>query len=92
MRFCFSNLFNFALQHVAIATAWKHLNIIPVHKGKSMSGSCNYYLISVVPVIVKVMEKHFCSPNQLPNAKVQPLKRGIQNVPKIAVTDLAISQ
>ena len=52
-----TTLYNKSLKTGVFPDDWKRCNVTPVHKGASSSAPGNYHPISVVPVVVKILEK-----------------------------------
>ena len=50
-------IFNMSIRSGSIPRAWKQSNVSPIHKGGSCDDPGNFRLISVVPIIAKVLEK-----------------------------------
>jgi len=52
-----TTLFNKSLSTGTVPQAWKHANIIPIHKKGSKTQASNYRPISLLPVISKILER-----------------------------------
>lgn len=52
-----AHLFNLCLRGSVVPRAWKMAHVTPVHKGGANIDISNFRPISVLPVIVKVLEK-----------------------------------
>ena len=53
-----AKLINICIARGTFPTAWKEAKVTPIHKQNSKSDKYNYRLISVLPVLSKIFERH----------------------------------